>query len=290
MKALLLTLLFASSTSFAGKILDESISINPHALPGDTERTQLGLPGVRLHEANDFYGNTDKHTSEAMSLSVMGNWGKYFSTGISYKGRFVQPALRLTNDKDKLTTPIGIYAEWAETSLNQSITVFKEDGIGAIKLDGGVGYNDFGKHGFTGLYQSVHEALGAEDDSDEFGERLEENFISSTFGGSIVIPFGDHINLIGSYQVMNSKIFREDAQEATLIWSISKDLAFSAKYSFIKQIRSNFYNLKNNREQFHGGVRLFKFWTPSIMYVSDYIKDDKYGQWYLSPVSFTYPF
>lgn len=290
MKFLAALLLMITSTAFASKILDESISVNPYALPGDSERNHLMLPGIRLHEANDFYGSTDKHTSEAMSLTVMGNWAKYFSTSVGYKGRFVQPALRLKNSDDKLATPIGIYAEWAEVNLNQSVTMFQDSGFFALKIDGGVTYNDFGDHSFTDIYQSVHEALGAEDDSDEFGQKLSENFIGSTASASLILALSDHINLIGSYQVMNSKIHREDAQEASLIWTVSKDLAFSAKYSFIKQINSEFYALRNNRTQFVGGVRLFKFWTPSIMYVSEYIKGDDEPQWYLSPLSLTYPF
>lgn len=290
MKYLVLILLLSSTTAFAGKILDESISVNPYTLPGDSERNQLPLSGVRLHESNDFYGKTDKLVSEAMSLNVMGSWSKYFATSFGYKGRFVTPILKTKNDEAKLPNPIGIHAEWVELGLNQSITLFKEDGIAALKLDGGISYNDFGDHSFVDIYKSVHEAVGSPDESDKFGKRVDANFISSTGGLSLVIPFGDHLNLMTSYQVMNSKIFREDAQEATLIWSVSKDLAFSAKYSFIKQIRSQYYDLRNNREQFIGAVRLFKFWTPSIMYVSPFVKGDKHGQWYLSPLSVTYPF
>lgn len=290
MKTVVFLLLALSTSAFAGKILDESISVNPYSLPGDSERNQLPVSGVRLHEANDFYGKTDKLTTEAMSLNVMGSWGKYFATSVGYKGRYVTPVLKTKNGKDKLPAPLGIHAEWVEVGLNQSITLFKEEGLGAIKLDGGVSYNDFGDHSFTDIYKSVHEALGAPDESGQFGKRLDANFISSSGALSLVIPFGDNVNLMTSYQVMNSKAFREDAQEATLIWSISKDMAFSAKYSFINQMRSEFYDLRNNREQYHASVRLFTFWTPSIMYVSPYIKGDKHGQWYLSPLSVTYPF
>lgn len=284
----LLVLLF-SLPSFAGKILDESLGVNPYTLPGDSERNHLPVSGVRLHEANDFYGKTDKLTTEALSLNVMGTWGHYFATSVGYKGRFVTPVLRTKNGEGKLDTPLGIYGEWAEISLNQSVTLFQESWV-ALKLDGGITYNDFGDHSFADIYKWVHDEVGSPDERSKFGTPVDDNFIGSSAAGSIVIPIGDHINLIGSYQVMNSKIFREDAQEAALIWSLSKDLAFSAKYSTVKQIRSEFYDLKNRREQFIGAVRLFEFWTPSIMYVSPYIKGDKHGQWYLSPLSLTYPF
>lgn len=289
MKLLPFLLLLLSFSAAASNVLDESLSVNPYTLPGDSEHTHLPLSGVRLHEANDFYGKTDKLTTEAVSLNVMGIWKKYFATSLGYKGRYVTPILRTKNGEGKLKKPIGVHAEWVELMLNQSITIFQDSWV-SLKLDGGIGYNDFGDHSFADIYKSVHDEVGSPDERSQFGKRLDDNFISSTAAASIIIPIGHHINLITSYQVMNSKIFREDAQEASLIWSISKDLAFSAKYSFVKQIRSEFYDLKDHRHQYLGGVRLFKFWTPSIMYVSEYVKGDKYGQWYLSPLSLTYPF
>ncbi len=289
MKVFSLLILLISLHAHARKILDESVSVNPYTLPGDTENTQLPLSGLRLHEANDFYGKTDKLTTEALSLNVMGTWKKYFATSLGYKGRFVTPVLRTKNGENPLPRSLGIYAEWAELKFNQSITLFQKSWIG-VKLDGGVSYNDFGNHSFADIYQDVHDSLGSHDEREKFGKPVDDHFIASTMGGTIIFPVGDNINLLTSYQVMNSKIFREDAHEATLIWSVSKDLAFSAKYSYIKQIRSEFYDLKDHRTQYLGGVRLFKFWTPSIMYVSEYIKGDKYGQWYLSPLSLTYPF
>lgn len=272
------------------KILNEAISVNPYMLPGDSEHNPLALPGIQIHEANDFYGKTDKFITEAMSLRVMSNWGKYFSTSIKYKGRFVTPALRPKNGEEKFPTPLGIYAEWAETTLNQSVTLFEENQWGAFKVDAGLGYNDFGNHNFAKIYRGVHERMGSPDERDQFGTPESDNFISSTVATSFIIPIGDEVNIIASYQVMNSKVFREDAQEITLIWSRSENLAFSAKYSFVKQIRSEFYRLKDNRIQYAGSIRLFKYWTPSIFFISPYVEGDKYGQWYLSPLSLTYPF
>ena len=290
MKFIALLLLAFSPLTFASKILDESISVNPYALPGDSERNHLSLKGVRIHESNDFYGGTDKLVSEAMSLSVMGNYWKYFSTSVSYKGRYMQPILKTKNGAAPLPQKIGIYAEWVEVGLNQSITLFNDDEWGAIKLDGGVAYNDFGEHNFANIYREVHHAVGSPDETSKFGEKTYANFISSTAAATVIIPVGNQINLIGSYQVMNSEVFREDAQEASVVWSVSEDLAFSAKYSYIKQLRSDFYDLRNSRNQFIAAARFLKIWTPSIMYVSPFVKGDKHGQWYLSPLSLTWPF
>lgn len=284
-----LFLLLLSSSLCASTILPESINVNPYALPGDSERNFLPVEGVRFHEANDFYGGTDKLVSESASLSVLGTYGKYFSTSVSYKGRYVQPILKTKNGREPLSEKIGIYAEWAEVMLNQSVTLNLNNSI-ALKLEGGIGYNDFNNHGFADVYEAVHEAVGSPDERDKFGEKTYANFISSSLGGSIILPIGNYINIIGGYQIMNSEIFREDASSASIIWRINKAFALSATYSFIQQVRSNFYNLTNNRHQYIGAIRLFTFWTPSIMYVSPYVKGDKYGQWYLSPFSFTYPF
>jgi hypothetical protein len=275
---------------FAGKILNEAIRINPYALPGDSERNHLMLDGVNIHEANDFYGKTDKLITETGSISVMGIWKKYFSSSIQYKGRFVQPVLRTRNTENQLETPIGIHAEWVEIGANQSVTFFEDDSWIALKLEAGLSYNDFGDHNFSQLYKGVHNFLGVDNDLHKFGKRIDTNFYSSRIASSLIFPIGDHINFLVSYQVLNSKIFREDSTELSVIWSISKDLAFSYKYSFVSQIRSEYYDLTNRRTQYIVAARFFKIWTPSIMHISPYVRGDRYGQWYLSPLSLTWPF
>jgi hypothetical protein len=290
MNVFLFILIFAVTPSWAGKILDEYISVNPYTLPGDSERNHLPLSGIRFHDANDFFGKTDKLMTEVSSFNVMDIWKKYFATSIQWKGRFVQPIVKTKYGEEELTPPIGIYAEWAEVMLNQSITLFQDDSWIALKLDGGIGYNDFGDHVFADIHRNVHSAVGSQDESEKYGEIQDDHFYTTTAAASLIFPFSDQVNLMGSYQVMNSKIFREDAQEISLVWSKSESFAASVKYSFVKQIRSEFYDLTNNRNQFIAAIRLFKFWTPSIMHVSTYVRGDKYGQWYLSPISVTYPF
>lgn len=62
------------------------------------------------------------------------------------------------------------------------------------------------------------------------------------------------------------------------------------KYMYIDQERSDWWYLTKERQQFILALRLFAIWTPSLMYVSSYVEGDDYGQLYLSPISFTYPF
>lgn len=114
-KKVFLIFLFLLATSAEGKILGESIAVNPHALPGDSEATSLSLPGLRLHESNDYFGETDKLVSGGGSITLMGVW-KHFSTSISHKGRFIQPILETRNDQSELDEKIGVYAESIETA------------------------------------------------------------------------------------------------------------------------------------------------------------------------------
>ncbi|HXH75449.1 MAG TPA: hypothetical protein VNJ08_10820 [Bacteriovoracaceae bacterium] len=286
----LLLLLFITLPSLASTVLSEFIKVNPYTLPGDTEQNHLPLPGIRWHESNDFFGKTDKLMTQTSSLNVMGIWKDRFSTSLSYKGRFVQPILKTRYGEEELPSPIGIYAEWAEVMLNQSVTFMNKDSWPALKLDGGLGYNDFGDHPFADYHRNIHSFVGSENEENRYGKKQDVNFITTSAAASIILPFNDQLNLMGSYQIMNSRVFREDAQEASLVWRKSESFAASVKYSFVKQKRSEFYDLRNHRTQFIWAVRLFKFWTPSIMHVSTYVRGDKYGQWYLSPISLTYPF
>lgn len=290
MKIFLFLLILAASPSWAGKVLNEFVNVNPYSLPGDTERNHLPVPGISYHDSNDFFGQTDKLITEVSSLQVTSIWGENFATSLNYKGRFIQPILKTKFGEQELATPLGIYAEWAEIMMNQSKTFFKDDWWAALKLDAGLGYNDFGDHAFADYHRNIHSAVGSRNDEDRYGKKEDANFFTSTASASVIIPFSDQINFMGSYQIMNSKVFREDAQEVSLVWRKSERFAASMKYSFVKQIRSDFYDLQNNRKQFTAALRLFKIWTPSIMHVSTYVRGDKFGQLYLNFLSVTYPF
>nr|MBA2405961.1 hypothetical protein [Bdellovibrionales bacterium] len=170
MNLVLLLFIIAVSPSWAGKVIDEFVNVNPYTLPGDSERSHLPVAGIRFHDANDFFGNTDKLMTEVTSLNVMGIWMKHFATSIDYKGRFVQPILKTKYGEEELSPAIGIYAEWAEVMLNQSITLFRDDTWLALKLDAGIGYNDFGDHVFADLQRNVHSSVGSQDDSEKYGE------------------------------------------------------------------------------------------------------------------------
>ena len=290
MKFFLLFLFFATLPSQARTVLNELIKVNPYTLPGDSEQNHLSVNGIRWHESNDFFGKTDKLMTQTSSLNVMGIWKDRFSTSVSYKGRFVQPILKTRYGAEELSTPLGIYAEWAEVMLNQSATFISNDSWLALKLDGGFGYNDFGDHAFADYHRKIHNFVGSKNEEHRYGKKQDENFITTSGAVSVIVPFNDQLNLMGSYQIMNSQIFRENAQEVSMVWRKSESFAASVKYSFVKQMRSELFDLQNHRSQFIGAVRLFKIWTPSIMHVSTYVRGDKYGQWYLSPISVTYPF
>lgn len=271
------------------EVLSEYVAVNPHALPGDSEFNHLPVQGLRVHEANDYIGDTDKYISGAGSLAVLGIW-KHFSTSLSYKGRFLQPALEKRNDQPKLSTPLGIYAEWAEIMLNTSVTIYSKESWG-FKLDGGVGYNDLGDHGLVNIYRKIHEIVASPINDKNFGPKLKDHYISSSVGAFVIVPISKTINFMFGHSAYNSKMFVENAVEASLVISASKNFALSMKYMNIKQERSEYYqNLRGHRQQGIVALRLFEFWTPSLMFVSPLLKEDDFSQWYLSPISFTYPF
>lgn len=270
------------------KILGENIAVNPYALPGDSEAANLSLPGLRIHESNDYFGKTDKLISGGGSASVMETW-KHFSTSLSLKGRFIQPILQTRNDQPLLVDKIGVYAESMETLWNLSYTHYRRNSIG-WKFNLGLGYTDVGNHGLVNLYRQIHEAVDSPVNDNKFGEKLNESFRHVNYGVSAIFPIIEKVNFMLGTSVYNSRAFYEYALESSLVVSVSRNFAMSMKYMFIDQKRSNWWNLKANRQQFLLGLRLFTFWTPSLMYVTSYVKGDDYGQLYLSPISFTVPF
>lgn len=277
------------SPAVFSEILGEYTRVNPYSLPGDSENNHLSLPGLRIHEANDYWGQTDKYVSGVGSLALTGVW-RHYSTSLTYKGRFLQPALETRNDQPEISPPLGVYAEWAEVMWNQSVTIYSRTSW-ALKLDGGIGYNDLGDHGFVNVYRKIHEVVASPIKDDKFGKKLKDNFLSTSIGAFIIIPLSKSFQLMAGHSAYNSKVFVEHALETSVVLSVSKNFAMSAKYMSIKQTRSEFYEgLRNHRQQAILALRLFGFWTPSLMYVGPIFKSDKYPQWYLSPLSLTYPF
>ena len=277
------------SSAFAATIQKEYIGVNPHALVGDTEFNHLVVPGVLFHESNDHWGQTDKYMSGAGSIWAMYNW-EHYSTSLSYKGRFMSPALEKKMGQKELATPIGFYAEWAETMWNQSFTIYDEN-TWALKIDTGLGYNDFGEHNLTKIYGAIHRAVGSPIKDDQFGEKLNDSFISTSAGAFVIAPISNTMTMMAGYSVYNSKAFVENSLEASTVLNFSRNWALSLKYMRVNQVRSEYYNnLRDVRHQYMAGLRLFTFWTPSIMYSSPLLKEDKYGQLYFSPVSFSYTF
>ena len=262
--------------------------MNPYAVPGDSEGNHLSLPGIRFHEANDYFGETDKLISGVGSLSIMETW-RHFSVSLSQKGRFIQPIIQTRNDQPKLKENIGVYAESMETFLNTSITLYSKKSM-AFKINLGGAYSDIGDHGFVNIYRKIHEVVASPISDDNFGEKLKDHFYTSYYGFNFVFPLLDNVNYLIGAAAYNSSMMRENAIDSSLIISFSKKFAMSLRYTFVDQKRSDWWELKPNRQQFILALRLFSYWTPSLMYVSPFIKGDTYGQYYLSPISFTIPF
>lgn len=288
MKRLFLCLIFSATAQ--ASILKEYTHVNPFALPGDSEYTHLPLPGVRIHESNDWAGQTDKYMTGSGAAAVGYAWEHYaFSFG--YKGRYITPAVKTKNDAQDLPQPLGVHAEWVETRLDQSVTLYSDKSWG-LKLDFGLSYNDAGDHGFVNIYRDIHKAIGNDTSDSKFGEKLHDWFIGTNAGAFVLIPFGEKINFMSGYSTVNTKPFRDDAWESSIVVRASDDFAVSLKYMYVNQVRSDWYGdaYRKYRHQVVLGLRFFKFWTPSAMYVSPFLKGDSDGQLYVSPISFTYPF
>ncbi len=222
------------------------------------------------------------------ALSLLGVW-KHFSSSLTIKGRLIAPILQTRNDQPYLQQKIGVFADSLESTWNNSITIYGNSGPG-LKLELGFSYTDIGSHGLVKLYQEIHNKFGSPTKESEFGERLKESFRSSSYGAFLILPLGDHVNAITGVSVLNSRAFKEESIEGSVVVSLSRRFALSFKYSYVEQDRSSWYELLDYRQQYLVGMRLSSFWTPSLMYVTPYVEGDHFGQVYFSPIAFTFPF
>lgn len=287
----ILFIILLLSEAVEARLLGESVTAISHSLPGDSDNTSLALPGIQIHEFNDYYGNTDKLITGGGKGNLL--WlGKKLSAKASFKGAYIQPIIKTRNDMPYLDKKIGIHAEQLDSSLYLSYTHYRNQRSNdmAIKLNVGAGYMNLGNHGFVQIYRQVHHALGLGVDDDKYGPKRKDSFRYFSYGTTFIFPLARTINLITGVSIYNSQAFYEYAYEAGLIFSFNRNLAFSFKYQWIDQKRSEWWELTDNRKQVIAGFRLFTYWTPSLMYVSSFVKGDKHGQIYLSPLSFIFPF
>lgn len=283
--------LFLFSLEVHAKLLGESVTAISHTLPGDSDNTSLALPGFQVHEFNDYFGNTDKLITGGSKGNLL-LLGKNLSVKATIKAAYIQPIIRTRNDQHLLDKRIGVHAEQLESSLNLSYTHYRDQKSNAmaVKFNFGAGYADVGNHGFVQAYRQIHHALGLGVDDDKFGPKLKEHFRYFSYGTTLIFPLGDMTNFIMGASVYNSPAFYEYLYEAGFFFSIGRQFALSFKYQWIDQKRSQWWPITNRRNQIVAGLRILSYWTPSMMYVSPYVKGDRHAQVYLSPISFTFPF
>lgn len=235
---------------------------------------------------NDWLGNTDKHmtSKSVLGLSYTGNW---YSLSLSSNWRVITPATKIRFNEPLLSDPVGIFAEWSETTLSQAIT------LGLLKFQVSYSYSDLDNHGMGRLQEQIHDLIDSNLYEAREGYEVRGNFES--WGGELglILPISQMTSFYLAGGTNNSEMMEIDYLQANLLFLFSKNFTISMEYKRIKQKHSEFYDnslLKPYRNEAGLGIKINDYWRIAFRYVSSYLEGDHYRQIFFDPITINIKF
>ncbi len=260
---------------------------------GESNHLYLVPNGIYFHpQYNDVTGDTDKLLTSSMKLGVLDVLADGWAYESCYFWRFLTPAFASSTKSGQLAKPVGVYADWMELKTAVAKSVYL--GTWLLRPQFSLGANHIGNKGAKKVHRWVHEVTKNSLEGLEYTNQPMGYFPS--FGANIaaaseISKSGDQ-SLIGQMLVgiESSKMIKDLFLSGTTIWTIRKgwwELAFDVR--LIRQIGTEVYSdLKPYRYEGAASTALYGVYTPTIKYVSSYLKGDSVGQTYFDFLHFNY--
>lgn len=264
-----------------------------HGAIGETGHLFLVPRGVHARPLyNDIFGHTDKHLSGETQLGYVATTPdlSWETTG---SWRFLTPCFREDFSKDPLQNPVGRYADWLELQGAWS-RVIPWSGY-SLRLQGGLGYGDISDKGARSVHRMIHAKVGSTLEGLEYinqpkGAGISKNFELGLIQGWGLIPawkMETLFNLGYSSNLMVEEIYLNFNGLLTKgrTWGIA------AEANLVQHQSSRAYagEIEGHRWEAALGFR-YKFWRPSLKFVSPFLKGDRVGQLYFDPLAFVIEF
>lgn len=261
----------------------------PSTAIGESGTFYLADPGLFLDvHNNDWFGQTDKLTTFSTALA-------YFkalqtkdsadqSTPEAFKialgSRLLTPIITTRFGSEELNPPVGVLAEWLELQLAYSRL------FGQFKIELSFAGDFFGKFHNDDFYRTAHQIFASPDDWDRFGNRFEGTYGAATVGVGYLWN-----KYILSMVYYDKSIMMEDQMITTsLILPLSDSFALAGENRFVIQVNSSLYeHIRPYRHEWAWGFK-WHFWQMNFKYVSPYLEEDRWGQYYISPLILNWKF
>jgi hypothetical protein len=265
-----------------------------HGAIGETSNLYLMPEGIYFHPLyNDVNGGTDKQLTGSIKLGTLLNLYDY-SLESTVFWRLLTPSFKSEFNAPHLDRPVGRYADWLEwkSALAKVITIYDHP----FKLQLSLGWNHVGDKGGKAVHQWIHKVTHNSIEELEYINQPEGRFWSK----GIEIAFLDHIYGLTHFSLDQSiAVGLESGRQMTETYAryninsiVRKSWwELGLELRFVRQHKSEFYSeIRPYRFEASAGTMLYGFFSPTIKYISPFLKGDDVGQTYFDFLHFNYEF
>ena len=263
---------------------------------GEASNVHLIPDGAYVHPLyNDVNGGTDKLLTASAKVGVLRTFDDN-DTGVESVAywRLLTPSFKTQFEEDDLPKPVGVFADWSEwkNSVSNEVSIFGLD----LRNQLTIGYSDISNKGGKELHQDIHRLTGNSLEHLEYDHQPEGRFFSVAAESGIVsslcvAPFPCADTLI-SMQAARSKMMSEAGMQFNLYQDIVPEWWEQAlEVRVVRQLGSQVYSgIKPWRYEVAVGVRVLRYITPTVKYVSSYLVGDDIGQTYFDLLHYNWQF
>ncbi|HYX32996.1 MAG TPA: hypothetical protein VE954_07760 [Oligoflexus sp.] len=237
---------------------------------------------------NDVFGKTDKQLTGASQLGYLKMWSDS-SLEVRTHWRFITPSFKEKFNGDKLSSPVGRYADWMELQTSWAKVMTFAGTRVRWQLSMGIG--DIGNHGAKQVHRQIHRWVGSTLEGLDYSDQPTGRDISLGIEGGFIPKeiklFGENFETLANVGVFRNCFMSELYFNYNVVKTFSQDWRMAWEVRMPYQVQSDVYKESARRERYEMALSTrYKWYRPSIKYVSPYLIGDNVGQIYVDPVAF----
>lgn len=260
---------------------------------GDTGSLYLSPPGMFINPLyNDFFGDTDKLLTASFTAGLLRLYSDT-SFEMTTNWRFLTPVYKQAFGQPDLPVPVGRFADWMELSSAYAWTDDLKVGKRKGQIDLGLGH--VGNKGAKQIHYWVHQITHNSLDHLDYSNQPSGVVPSIGYSTAYISPEEElgtlHYQKQVSAGLHHNEFMTEAFLAANLVTNYRPGYELGLESRLIIQLNSSTYeSILPYRYEMAAGVLLFRYYKPTIKYVSEYIRGDAFGQVYLDFFNVYIPF
>lgn len=286
---------FAAPSSFSAAVSHAEQPFRkarPLLIPGESSHLYLVPEGLSVNPfVNDMWGDTDKLLTGGANIRFLTDaWGGSLHSSLNW--RFFVPDHEPKHGVPKLDPAPGHYADWIGLHSSWAKLFEAKGELLKLQLSGGLAH--IGHHGAADVHSFMHRIIGADLKNLSYDNQPEG--YHAEYGAELAwIPSSLNVSSsVLSHQIAIGESHYKVLSDRWLSWNslyaAPQSWTYGLELRAIQQISSDtFEDFRASRYELSFGIRFNDYYSPSILYVSPYVKGDSYGQIYISLFSFNIP-